>query len=247
MVIPIYDGNPFQFKSPPYVSWCLIAANVMAFLCLLYLDISHPNARSAVLALAFRPDEILQPVGLPGQWLPWEFTLITYGFLHANWMHLLGNMTFLWVFGDDVEAALGHLRYFIFYVLCGVAGALLHFASNPASNLPLVGASGSIAGIVAAYLMLHPCRKIWVLALMRIPLKLAAEWVIGFWILIQVLNIALSTGQDVAWWTHIGGLVTGALLAVMLRQPGVKLFDCDQDRLLEKGTPIKLKPLPPAR
>ena len=82
--------------------------------------------------------------------------------------------------------------------------------------------------------MLHPCRKIWVLALMRIPIKLAAQWVLGFWILLQVLNIFLATSSEVAWWTHVGGLIAGAILIVFMRPPGVKLFDCDADRLLEK-------------
>jgi membrane associated rhomboid family serine protease len=188
----------------------------------------------------------MHPAALADPALPWAVTLLTYSFLHASWAHLLGNMTFLWVFGDDVEAALGHGRYLVFYLLCGVAGALLHFASNPTSGLPLVGSSGAIAGIVAAYLMLHPCRKVWVLALMRIPLRLAAEWVIGFWILIQVVNIVLAEGQEVAWWTHIGGLIAGAIFVVVLRQPGVKLFDCDQDRLLGKAAP-GLKPQRGAR
>jgi membrane associated rhomboid family serine protease len=146
----------------------------------------------------------------------------------------LGNMTFLWVFGDDVEEALGHGRFFLFYILCAACGALAHWLSDPSSNVPVVGASGAIAGIVSAYLMLHPCRKVWVLALMRIPIKLAAEWVIGFWIMIQVLNTILATSKEVAWWDHIGGLLTGAILVVLLRQPGVKLFDCAADRLLEK-------------
>lgn len=243
MVIPIYDGNPFKLKSPPYVSWCLIATNVIVFLWLLSADSSGSNSQNAaILSLTFRPSGIIDRTAMTDQWLPWEFTLVTYSFLHASWTHLLGNMTFLWVFGDDVEAALGHARYFIFYILCAVAGALMHFLSNPSSHLPLVGASGAIAGVVAAYLMLHPCRKIWVLALMRIPIKLAAEWVLGFWILIQVLNIVLSTSKEIAWWTHVGGLIAGAILVVLLRQPGVKLFDCDQDRLLEKGTPVGLNP-----
>ncbi len=129
-------------------------------------------------------------------------------------------MTFLWVFGDDVEEALGHLRYLLFYFLCGAFSAIAHYLANPSSHLPLLGASGAIAGIVAAYLMLHPCRKIWVLAFMRIPVHIAAQWALGFWIVVQVLNVVLANDEMVAWWTHIGGLIAGAILVAALRPPG---------------------------
>jgi membrane associated rhomboid family serine protease len=134
-----------------------------------------------------------------------------------------------------VEDALGHLRFLIFYFLCGAFGAMAHFFATPGSNLPLLGASGAIAGIVAAYLMLHPCRKIWVLALMRIPVKIAAEWALGFWIVVQFLNVVFSNDKMVAWWTHIGGLAAGAVLIVVMRPAGVKLFDCDQDRVVKRA------------
>src|SRR5262249_8998292 len=111
---------------------------------------------------------------------------------------------------------------------------LAHFLANPSSHLPLLGASGAISGIVAAYLMLHPCRKVWVLALMRIPIQIAAEWALGFWILVQILNVAFSNDKIVAWWTHIGGLLAGAILVVVLRPAGIKLFDCEQDRMVKQ-------------
>jgi membrane associated rhomboid family serine protease len=234
MVFPLYDNNPFAFKSPPYVSWGLIAANVAIFLYMLSVDPSGSNSKTAViLSLAFTPAEISHHNVILHAFVPWEFTLVSYSFLHASWLHIIGNMAFLWVFGDDVEEALGHLRFLLFYLLCAAAGALGHWASDPASNIPLVGASGAIAGIVGAYLLLHPCRKIWVLAFMRIPIKLAAEWVIGFWIVLQFLNIFAGADKEVAWWTHIGGLAAGALLVVFMRRPGVELFDCDEARLLE--------------
>jgi membrane associated rhomboid family serine protease len=236
MVIPIYDGNPFVFRTPPYVSWGLIAANFAVFFWEIATSADINGQSASVLALAFRPDAVLatsSPAFVPS--LPWEVTLVTYSFIHVGWLHILGNMAFLWVFGDDVEDALGHVRFLLFYLLCGVAGALAHFASNPSSSVPLLGASGAIAGVVAAYLMLHPCRKIWVLALARIPLKIAAEWALGFWIFVQILNAALSEQSSmVAWWTHIGGLAAGAILVALLRLPGVKLFDCDQDRVIGK-------------
>jgi len=240
MVIPIYDGNPFVFKRPPYATWALIAINVAMFIWEIANGVGDADSHAAsILPLTFRPDGIFGHEALPGQWLPWELTLITYTFIHGNWAHLLGNMAFLWVFGDDVEDALGHFRFLVFYFLCGILGAIAHFLANPASHLPLLGASGAIAGVVAAYLMLHPCRKIWVLAFMRIPIHLATEWALGFWILVQVLNVLLSNDQVVAWWTHIGGLLAGAILLVVLRPAGVKLFDCDQDRVVKKPSPAE--------
>jgi len=245
MVFPLYDNNPFAFKSPPYVSWGLIAVNVAVFLYMFSIDASGEGAKAAVvLSFAFTPAEIgRHNVALP-VFVPWELTLVSYAFLHASWLHVIGNMAFLWVFGDDVEEALGHLRFFVFYLLCAVAGALAYWLSAPTSDLPLVGASGAIAGVVGAYLLLHPCRKIWVLAFMRIPLKLAAEWVIGAWMVLQFVNVFVVSDKEVAWWTHIGGFVAGVLLVVVMRRPGVKLFDCDADRLLQNQPPPPLKRWP---
>ena len=235
--VPLHDDNHLKFIPFQATTWSLIAINVAVFLWQLTIG---GEAQTAIdYGAGVIPASLLGDAKLPPDLVltrP-EFTLVTYMFLHGDIWHLLGNMMFLWVFGDDVEAALGRFRYLIFYFLCGAAGALAHFAANPASHLPLLGASGAVAGIVAAYLMLHPCRKIWVLAFMRIPVKIAAEWALGFWILVQILNILFSTDETVAWWTHIGGLVAGAALVIVMRPPGVKLFDCDQDRLLEARQP----------
>jgi membrane associated rhomboid family serine protease len=245
MVIPLYDNNPFAFKTPPYVNWSLIAANFAIFLYTLSVNASGSYPKTAViLALAFTPAGVGHHNAILPDFVPWELTIISYAFLHANWLHIIGNMAFLWVFGDDVEEALGHLRFLFFYLICAAAGAFAFWASGPASNIPLVGASGAIAGVVGAYLLLHPCRKIWVLAFMRVPIRLAAEWVIGFWIALQFINIVIGADKQVAWWTHIGGFITGALLVVFMRRPGVKLFDCDQDRLLQKQISPPLKRWP---
>jgi membrane associated rhomboid family serine protease len=245
MVIPLYDNNPFAFKSPPYVSWGLIAANFAVFLYTLSVNASGSYPKTAViLALAFTPAGVGHHNATLPDFVPWELTLVSYAFLHANWLHIIGNMAFLWVFGDDVEEGLGHLRFLLFYLLCAAIGALAFWASEPTANVPLIGASGAIAGVVGAYLLLHPCRKIWVLAFMRVPIRLAAEWVIGFWIVLQFINIFAGADKEVAWWTHIGGFIAGALLVVFMRRPGVKLFDCDADRLLEKQNSPPLKRWP---
>jgi membrane associated rhomboid family serine protease len=136
-------------------------------------------------------------------------------------------MLFLWVFGDNVEHAMGRLRFVVFYLSCGIAGGFAHFLSMPDSNVPLLGASAAIAGIVAAYLILFPYAKVWVLFLMRIPLRLSAIWVLGSWIVFQIFNVIFMMEEETAWWAHIGGLIAGALLVVVLRRPHVPLFAKD--------------------
>jgi membrane associated rhomboid family serine protease len=140
---------------------------------------------------------------------------------------VLINMLFLWVFADNIEDALGHSRFLVFYLLCGIAGGAAHTLMAPQSNVPLVGASGAIAGIIAAYLMIRPCARITVLLFGFIPVNLASYWVLGFWILSQVWHVfSLEKGGDTAWWAHVGGLVAGAILVVVMRPPGVELFQC---------------------
>jgi membrane associated rhomboid family serine protease len=120
----------------------------------------------------------------------------------------------------------GHLRYLGFYLICGIAGAFVHGLIVPHSTIPLVGASGAIAGIVAAYLMLRPCAKIEVLIFFIIPRAIAAYWVLGFWVLMQIWEVAKHSGEEVAWWAHIGGMASGAVLILVMRKPGVELFAC---------------------
>jgi membrane associated rhomboid family serine protease len=172
------------------------------------------------------PAEVFLPPALrdPFSVVPQPLTFVTYLFVHGNWMHLIGNMLFLWVFGDNVEDAMGHWRFLIFYILCGVGAALAHVAMSASSNVPLVGASGSIAGIIAAYVILYPRVKVWVLLLLRVPIKISAFWAIGGWLMFQVGNVLYSSDHATAWWAHIGGFATGALLILILRRPEVPLF-----------------------
>ena len=152
-------------------------------------------------------------------------TLFTYMFFHADIFHLLGNMLFLWVFGDNVEDAMGHVKFLFFYLACGVFAGLFHAWMLPGSDVPLIGASGAVAGVIAAYLMLHPRVGVWVLAFKFIPLRISAGLVLGIWIVLQVVMIAVSDASPTAWWAHIGGLLAGAALILVLRRPGVPLFD----------------------
>ena len=140
-------------------------------------------------------------------------------FLHTDVIHLASNMMFLWVFGDNVEDAMGHIKYLAFYLLCGVAAALTQAMMQPASQLPLMGASGAVAGTIAAYLILHPRVLVWVLAFRIIPLRVTATWILGLWVATQLFMILINRGDQVAWWAHIGGVVAGSLLIPLMRRP----------------------------
>ena len=134
-------------------------------------------------------------------------------------------MLFLWVFGDNVEDALGHFRFLVFYLLCAVAGAFVHGMAGPDSQAPLIGASGAIAGVVAAYLILHPRVKIWVLAFARIPLRMPAYIALALWIAFQFVMFAIGGEDQISWGCHVGGIVAGAVLVFLLRRRGQPMLD----------------------
>ncbi|AXS38739.1 rhomboid family intramembrane serine protease [Breoghania sp. L-A4] len=230
MFIPLHDHNPIKHLKAQYVTWSLIAVNVVVFVVIQGAGETQA-AQTAALLYGMIPALITDVAQLPPGLavVPDEATLVTYAFLHGSWMHLGGNMLFLWVFGDNVEDAMGHARFLAFYLMCAAAGALVHVAMGPDSQVPLVGASGAVAGVIAAYLMLHPRVKIWILALGRIPLRLPAIWVLGLWVGLQLFNALADTGDNpgeaVAWWAHVGGMAAGTALILFMRRPGVPLFD----------------------
>jgi membrane associated rhomboid family serine protease len=156
------------------------------------------------------------PEGLP--FVPVWATLVTSIFLHGSPLHLLGNMLFLWVFGDNVEDAMGHGRVLVFFLLCGTAAGLAHAFAYPDSTRPLIGASGAVSGVVAAYLILYPRVRMWALFLHGIPLRLPAYGAIGFWFALQLISAFLSGDSDVGWFAHLGGFLAGAVLTRPLRR-----------------------------
>jgi membrane associated rhomboid family serine protease len=204
--------------------WIVLTVNVIVLLYLWLL----PDETVQALAYNFGvvPAFITRAISLDDVELliPPLLTLGTYTFVHGSWLHLTGNMIFLWVFGDNVEAAMGHARFILFYLLCGIAGGLAHVGSEPGSVIPLVGASGAVAGVLAAYLMLWPRVHITVLVLGLMTVRVHAYWLLGAWIVWQVLNVLLASQTEVSYWSHVGGLIAGAGLVVVLRRPGVKLF-----------------------
>jgi len=149
---------------------------------------------------------------------------------------------------DDIERALGRLRYLAFYLLAGAVGGLVFVANDPHSKIELIGASGAIAGVVIAYVMLRPCAKITVL-LGIIPLRIGAYWVVGLFVILQLWNLGSASKSDVAYWCHFGGMLAGAVLFPLMRPPGVKLFQCMQpvpDTVVQLG-PYRAARLPPDR
>jgi membrane associated rhomboid family serine protease len=216
MFLPLHDGVPLKHLKAPLATRALIVG-----CCLVYVLTFHGplGADAMVAGLSLIPAvltgvEIL-PEGYP--FVPAWMTLVTNIFLHGSLFHLLGNMLFLWVFGDNVEDAMGHWRFVVFFVLCGAAASLTHFLIDPDSHRPLIGASGGVSGVVAAYLILYPRVRIWGLFLKGIPLRLPAFWAIGFWFVLQFASAFFSADDGVGWFAHLGGFVAGAILIPLMR------------------------------
>lgn len=252
MVMPLYDDNPFRLRHPPIVTWSLMGVSLFIFL----VEFSTRNSLEEMITrYGLVPAAFVGDGFVPGA-LPPALTLFSYMFLHADIFHFFGNMLFLWVFGDNVEEALGRVRFLFFYVACGVLSALVFIASDLHSDIPLIGASGAIAGVVVAYVMLRPCARILVLVSI-IPLRLSAYWVVGAFVVMQFINLGSASKSEVAYWCHIGGMAAGAALLLVLRPAGVRLFQCMRpeevavapapmsDRSPPPGTPWRRRTLTP--
>ncbi len=237
VLIPLSDDAPHARRETPYVTYALIALNALVFLwrqsASLGEDIAFERHWGVTPALMFGQNGL----DVFHRYAP----LVTYMFLHGGWAHILGNMLFLWIFGDDIEDALGHVRFVAFYLMCGVAGALLYsaFATHP--EAPLVGASGAIAGVMGAYLMIRPCAHVRVLVFVRI-VAIRAMYVILAWAALQVWHVLTPGEGAVAWWAHIGGLLMGVALIPFMRQPGVQLWECVQQRTFVSPWDASLRP-----
>jgi membrane associated rhomboid family serine protease len=217
-MIPISDENPAH--RTPVVTWTLLIANIAVFFW--QLSFTEQGAEAVIRSLGFTPREFfVRGVGA-GDAGPWV-TLLTSMFLHGGLMHLGGNMLYLWIFGNNVEDALGHLRFLVFYLTCGVAAALSQAVVEPDTTIPMVGASGAISGVLGAYVMIYPRARITViipLGVLLYPTKISSLFVVGFWFILQLVSAALADpgAPGVAWLAHVGGFVAGMLLTPMLSQ-----------------------------
>ena len=210
-MIPLRDSN--RSSTVPIVAYSIIAACVAVFL---YTESLGSDEAQMAFYLAYGaiPRLITQ-----GAWPTAFIGLFTSMFLHGSWLHLGGNMLYLWIFADNVEDAMGHGRFVVFYLLTGVIAALTHVLTQPASQVPLVGASGAIAGVLGAYLVLYPRARVLsavVLGIFVRLVELPAVLVLGMWFLLQLLQgvwvLGASDVATVAFWAHIGGFIAGAVL-----------------------------------
>ena len=230
MFVPLHDTNPLKRIRYQYVTVALIVLNVAIYV-IFQTGWVIPLGEENTAAFAVIPAKLMASgpgdgtMFASGAFMPERFTLVSYMFLHGSWIHLIGNMLFLWVFGDNIEDAMGHVRFLMFYLMCGIFAAMLHSWMLPNSDMPLIGASGAVAGVISAYLILHPKVKVWILALWRIPIRITAAWALGIWIAVQVGSIFFEGEEAIAWWAHIGGLMAGVVLILFMRRRGVILLD----------------------
>jgi membrane associated rhomboid family serine protease len=217
MLIPIRDENPLRLIRFQMVTAALIAVNTLVFL-ITGAAGGENTLMAAVTGFGVVPVEVLQAAAIyPVQPVPEYLTLITYQFLHGSWLHLISNMLILWILGDNIEDAFGHVGFLVFYIVCGIAAALTHIFMTQTSEAPLVGASGAIAGVMGAYLLLYPSARITTLLGMIIPIRLPAYVFLIGWLVLQFLSLRApqGEGQAVAWWAHIGGFASGMLLTLL--------------------------------
>ncbi|MGH7583552.1 MAG: rhomboid family intramembrane serine protease [Gemmatimonadales bacterium] len=232
-MFPYRDDNPTVLT--PFVTIGIIAANLAVWVIFQGMGSEHRLAQT-VCEYGLIPGDLLHhlpigyqfPVGAGdvcevtagNSW----YTVVTSMFLHGGWLHVLGNMWFLWLFGDNVEDIMGPARFLVFYLLCGLAAAATQIFIDPSSAVPMVGASGAISGVMGAYLVLYPRAPVrtimWVILIFRVTFP---AWImLGYWLILQVLGAAIDPVGGVAVWAHIGGFITGALLISVFRSSSLE-------------------------
>lgn len=235
-MFPIRDDNPHFLR--PLTTWGLIAANVFVWVSVQGLGADAPML-SSLCNLGLIPADLLGRIE-PGTQValgeaarctlgagPSWYTPLTSMFMHGGWMHLLGNMWFLFIFGNNVEDSMGHVRFLAFYLLTGLAAAALQVLSAPGSTVPMVGASGAIGGVMGAYVVLYPRVRVQMavfLGFFFTTLAVPAVFVLGYWFLLQLLGGFANQGAGgggVAFWAHVGGFAAGALLVFPFRNPAL--------------------------
>ncbi len=225
-MIPLHDDNPTE--RTPVVTVGLIASCVLVFL---YQASLPPQSGEtfvyqygAIPALVFGHADLPAAIAVA---VPAYTTLITSMFLHGGWMHLIGNMLYLWVFGNNIEDVMGHGRYIVFYLACGILATFSHALTDTASPIPMVGASGAISGILGAYILLFPHAHVLVLMPGIGMTRIAAGIVLGMWFVMQLLSGGMSIGSrggGVAFFAHIGGFLAGMALIGFFKRPEVPFF-----------------------
>ena len=226
-MIPLRDDNPTSIT--PFITIGFIAACILVFLYQVLLG--GRGGQIFVLQFGAIPAVLFGDKFLPRDMvaIPASFSLITSMFLHGGFMHLGGNMLYLWIFGNNIEDVMGHRRFIAFYLICGIIAAMTHAFLNPGSEIPMVGASGAISGVLGAYLLLFPRAQVLVLiplGFFMYTVNIPAGLVLGFWFLLQFFNSAVSSGGGgVAWFAHIGGFIAGMALIGFFKYRHVRFFN----------------------
>jgi membrane associated rhomboid family serine protease len=225
-MIPLQDDNPTELTPVVTVTFILIC--VLVFLYQARLPPPHAEAivfqYGAIPALLFGQADLPPSIAIG---IPAYATLLTSMFMHGGWMHLIGNMLYLWIFGNNVEDVMGHARFVIFYLACGILAALSHAVTDPTSTIPMVGASGAISGVLGAYILLFPRAHVLVFMPGVGMMRVAAGVVLGLWFVMQLLSGGMSIGGPgggVAFFAHIGGFVAGMALIGFFKRPDVPFF-----------------------
>lgn len=226
-MIPLHDDNPTEIT--PFVTFTVIASCILVFLW--QMSLGQAGGGRAVYSFGLIPAVLFHQAALPGEMaiVPPATTLLTSMFLHGGFMHLAGNMLYLWIFGNNVEDSMGHGRFVAFYLLCGAAAGLAQAIMSPGSEIPMIGASGAISGVLGAYLLLFPHARVLVivpLGFFSTLMRLRAIWVLGFWFVMQLLLSGFSGGQQggVAFFAHIGGFIAGMTFIPLFKYTDVPLF-----------------------
>jgi membrane associated rhomboid family serine protease len=216
-MIPIRDE--IKTHRTPFVNYGLILINVVVFLLTYVLN---TNPEGVYSQFAFFPNELRQGLDLGD-----VRSILTSMFMHAGWVHLLGNMLYLWIFGDNIEDRLGHTNYLIFYLAGGVFAAFAHYLANPTSTIPTVGASGAIAAVLGAYLVFYPNSRVYTFIPIGFFIRLRlvpAVVVLSLWFILQLFSgvgsLGLGDQGGTAYWAHIGGFVFGLLVGLLFRNSG---------------------------
>jgi len=231
-VIPLHDDNPTE--RTPFVTIVVIAICIVVFL--YQVNLSEKPGETFVFQYGAIPSVVFGHAALPEEAavaIPAALTLLTSMFLHGGWLHLIGNMLYLWVFGNNIEDVMGHAKFIVFYVLCGILAGLSHAAADPASQIPMVGASGAISAVLGAYVLLFPRAHVLVLMPGIGMTRVAAGIVLGMWFFTQLVSGGMSIGAKgggVAFFAHIGGFIAGMALIGLFKRRDVPFFSAGHSR-----------------
>ena len=233
-MFPLSDENPHFLT--PYVTYGLIGLNILAWVFIQGLGM-EPRLGASVRTLGLVPGELLQTLAAGTRFeigqgtycvltsTPNWLTTVSHMFLHGGWLHIIGNLWFLWIFGNNVEDSMGHVRFAVFYLLCGLAAAAAQVLADPAAGVPMVGASGAIGGVMGGYVLLYPKVRVKMLIFLGFfitTFTIPAYGMLGYWFVAQLVGGVGSIGAQgggVAFWAHIGGFVAGAALVLLFQDP----------------------------